>query len=101
MHRRRQESQDPGDASIVLPMTRSSRWASRSRENAAEEPKFTESWPRRLKHWVLGTAYALVPKRIGLLPRLLLLSVAHLLAPEAERKRLPQDPIYYGKRGLV
>jgi hypothetical protein len=24
--------------------------------------------PRRLKRWMLGTTYALVPKRIGLLP---------------------------------
>jgi leucyl/phenylalanyl-tRNA--protein transferase len=93
------------DVSIMLPMTT---------VNASEpeivqlagarpgtEPNFTESLSRRLKRWVLGIAYALVPKRIGLLPRLLVLIVAHLLAPEAERERLPQDPIYYGKRGLV
>jgi leucyl/phenylalanyl-tRNA--protein transferase len=81
--------------------TSSLKITSRSRKGSLAEPEFTESLPRRLKRWVLGTAYALVPKRIGLLPRLLLLSVAHLLAPEAERERLPQDPNYYGKRGLV
>jgi leucyl/phenylalanyl-tRNA--protein transferase len=75
--------------------------ALRSPASAKPEPNFTESLSRRLKRWVLGTAYALMPKRLGLLPRLLLLSVAHLLAPEAERERLPQDPTYYGKRGLV
>lgn len=50
---------------------------------------------------MLGGAYAIMPRRIGLLPRLILLSLAHLLAPEAERDKLPAEPVYYGKRGLV
>jgi len=64
-------------------------------------PVFREPLMLRLRRWMLGSAYALVPKRIGLLPRLLFLSVAHLIAPEAERERLPEQPTYYSKRGLV
>jgi leucyl/phenylalanyl-tRNA--protein transferase len=68
---------------------------------ANRNPRFTETLAQRLRRWVLGCGYALVPKRIGLLPRLLVLSVAHLLAPEAVRERLPEQPHYYSKRGLV
>lgn len=50
---------------------------------------------------MLGSAYALVPKRISLVPRLIVLSLAHFFAPEAEREKLPEHPNYYGKRGLV
>jgi hypothetical protein len=64
-------------------------------------PRFSESLTQRLRRWVLGCGYALVPKRIGLLPRLIVLSAAHLLAPEAVRERLPEQPYYYSKRGLV
>lgn len=96
---------DSEDASIVPPMTTAGsakpQIASRSQVGREPEPRFKENLVRRLKRWGLGVAYALVPRRIGLLPRLLLLSVAHLLAPEAERERLPQDPVFYGKRGLI
>ena len=64
-------------------------------------PVFRETLMLRLRRWMLGSAYALVPKRIGLLPRLLFLSVAHLIAPETERERLPEQSAYYSKRGLV
>ncbi len=50
---------------------------------------------------MLGSLYALMPSRIGLLPRLLTLSLAHMLAPRAERDTLPEHPRYYSKRGLV
>jgi len=65
------------------------------------EPQFHETLPQRWRRWVLGSAYALVPKRISLVPRLILLSLAHFFAPEAEREKLPEHPNYYGKRGLV
>ncbi|MGH6736447.1 MAG: leucyl/phenylalanyl-tRNA--protein transferase [Methyloceanibacter sp.] len=55
-------------------------------------------WLRRV---VLGSIYVLMPERIGLLPRILMLSIASMLAPESERNRLPEHPSYYSKRGLV
>ena len=64
-------------------------------------PVFRETMRQRLRRWVLGCAFALMPSRLGLVPRLLLLSFAHLLAPEAERERLPEQPTYYSRRGLV
>jgi leucyl/phenylalanyl-tRNA---protein transferase len=64
-------------------------------------PVFRETMRRRLRRWALGCAFALMPSRVRLVPRLLLLSFAHLLAPEAERERLPEQPSYYTKRGLV
>jgi leucyl/phenylalanyl-tRNA--protein transferase len=64
-------------------------------------PQFRETLSQRLRRWVLGSAYALMPSRIALLPRLVLLSIAHVLAPEAEREKLPEPPIYYSKCGLV
>lgn len=71
------------------------------RESAEANPRFRESFMQRLRRYVLGTAYALVPGRIALLPRLTQLTFAYLLAPEAERDRLPDHPIYYSRRGLV
>jgi leucyl/phenylalanyl-tRNA--protein transferase len=73
------------------------------RARATTEPKsrFRETVAQWLRRWSLGTLYALRPRRINLVPRVLLLSLAHLLAPEAERDKLPEHPVYYGKRGLV
>ncbi len=71
------------------------------RDSAEENPRFRESFVQRLRRYVLGTAYAMVPERIALLPRLTLLTIASLLAPEAERDKLPEQPIYYSRRGLV
>jgi len=71
------------------------------RESTEASPRFRESFMQRLRRYVLGTAYALVPERIALLPRLTLLSIAYLLAPEAERDKLPEQPVYYSRRGLV
>ncbi len=56
---------------------------------------------QRLRRWVLGTAYALRPNRIALMPRLILMSVARLLAPAGTRDKLPKQLVYYSKRGLV
>jgi hypothetical protein len=50
------------------------------RESAEANPRFHESFVQRLRRYVLGTAYALVPERIAVLPRLTLLSVATPLA---------------------
>jgi leucyl/phenylalanyl-tRNA--protein transferase len=69
--------------------------------SVAAIPQFRETLSQRLRRWILGSAYALMPSRIALLPRLALLSIAHVLAPKAERDRLPEPPIYYSKRGLV
>jgi leucyl/phenylalanyl-tRNA--protein transferase len=69
--------------------------------NLAAIPQFRETLSQRLRRWVLGSANALMPSRIALLPRLVQLSIAHVLAPEAERDRLPDPPIYYSERGLI
>jgi leucyl/phenylalanyl-tRNA--protein transferase len=71
------------------------------RQSLEANPRFRESFMQRLRRYVLGTAYALVPERIALLPRLTLLSIAYLLAPEADRDKLPEQPVYYSRRGLV
>ena len=63
------------------------------RNSAEANPRFSESFVQRLRRYVLGTAYAMVPERIALLPRLTLLTIASLLAPEAERDKLPEQPI--------
>lgn len=39
---------------------------------AFSDPRFQESLTQRLRRWVLGTAYALRPNRIALMPRLVL-----------------------------
>lgn len=65
------------------------------------KPRFHETAIERLRRWSLGTLYALRPRRVSLVPRLLLLSLAHLFAPETERDKLPEHAVFYGKRGLV
>ncbi len=70
-------------------------------EALGPDPEFREPVTQRLRRWVLGCAYAVMPPRIGLVPKLLMLSLAHLFAPEAEREKLPEQPSYYSKRGLV
>jgi leucyl/phenylalanyl-tRNA---protein transferase len=70
-------------------------------ERVGSTPRFHETLPQRLRRLVLGGAYAIVPQRIALLPRLMQLSIEHLFAPAAERDRLPDNPVYYSKRGLV
>ena len=54
-----------------------------------------------MRRWVLGTAYALRPNHIALMPRLALMSLAHFLAPAGKRDKLPEHPVYYSARGLV
>ena len=52
-----------------------------TRRNTARPPSSTRLLTQRLRRWLLGTAYALRPNRIALMPRLTLMSIAHLLAP--------------------
>ena len=68
---------------------------------AASDPRFHESTRQRVRRLVLGTAYALRPNRIALMPRLALMSLSHLLAPAGTRDELPDHPVYYSARGLV
>src|SRR5262249_33302538 len=68
---------------------------------AASDPRFHESTSQRVRRWVLGTAYALRPNRIALMPRLALMSLSHAFAPAGTRDKLPEHPVYYSPRGLV
>jgi leucyl/phenylalanyl-tRNA--protein transferase len=70
-------------------------------EALAPEPEFRETLAQRLRRWALGLTYAAMPSRVGIVPRLVMLSLAHLFAPEAEREKLPEQPSYHSKRGLV
>jgi leucyl/phenylalanyl-tRNA--protein transferase len=66
-------------------------------DSMAEKPLFRENWPDRLRRWALGSAYALKPKRIGLLPRITAMTVGQVLSPG----KLPEKPVYHSWRGLV
>ena len=63
-------------------------------------PRFHETLVQRFTRWTLGALYALRPNRISLLPRLWLCNLLFLFGSEAHRK-LPEQPKYYSKRGLV
>src|SRR4051794_35627182 len=68
---------------------------------AAAAPQFHESLSARLRRWVLGSAYALQPKRIALMPRLTLMTIAHVLGAAEASARLPEHPDYHGPQGLI
>jgi leucyl/phenylalanyl-tRNA---protein transferase len=68
---------------------------------ACAEPRFHESRVQRLRRLVLGTAYALRPNRIALVPRLILMSITRVFASADSRDKLPEHPVYYSERGLV
>lgn len=72
----------------------------REPDGAPARPVFRETWPARLRRWVLGTAYALMPSRIALMPRIILMTAIFMIMPEG-RERLPEEPTFYGRRGLV
>src|SRR3990170_4479066 len=65
------------------------------------EAQFHESIGARVRRWVLGMAYALMPTRISLVPRLVVMTVAYWLRPKRNRDRLPENPVYYGRLGLI
>ncbi|XSG81805.1 MAG: leucyl/phenylalanyl-tRNA--protein transferase [Methyloligella sp. ZOD6] len=63
--------------------------------------RFRESWPDRLRRWGLGLAYAVKPQRIGLLPRIAMMSIRQLFVSDSDWNKLPAHPHYYSWRGLV
>ena len=65
------------------------------------EPRFHETWTQRLRRWALGVLYALKPRRLALLPRLWLMTLAYYLRPKPQRDWLPAFPRFYSERGLV
>lgn len=68
---------------------------------AANGPQFRETLAARLRRWVLGSAYALQPKRIALMPRLTLMTLAHIFGLAEAESRIPEHPAHYGKHGLI
>jgi leucyl/phenylalanyl-tRNA--protein transferase len=68
---------------------------------AVNRPQFRESFAARLRRWVLGSAYALQPKRIALMPRLTVMTLAHVFGLAEAHSRIPEHPAPYGKHGLV
>ena len=65
------------------------------------EPRFYESLEARLRRWALGTAYALQPKRIHLVPRLALMTAMHIVEPEESTAELLENPTFHHPEGLV
>lgn len=65
------------------------------------ESEFHETLRARLRRWVLGVGYALMPKRISLVPRLVVMTIAYFFKPKTKRNRLPEHPIYHGRLGLI
>jgi leucyl/phenylalanyl-tRNA--protein transferase len=63
-------------------------------------PRFSEPLAARLRRWALGTAYALQPNRIALMPRLAKLTALHFLKPVSTRDLL-RNPKLQGKQGLL
>jgi leucyl/phenylalanyl-tRNA---protein transferase len=68
---------------------------------AADRPQFREAFAARLRRWVLGSAYALQPKRIALMPRLTLMTLAHVLGLAEAESRIAEQPVHYSKYGLI
>lgn len=66
-----------------------------------ETPRFRESWSQYLRRLVLGTAYALKPQRIALLPQIWRMTLIYYLSPKPARDRLPEFPTYYTDWGLA
>jgi len=93
----------PGSGGAAKPWTENelAEVAQHTSPSLGASPRFHETLPQRLRRWVLGSAYALMPSRVALLPRLLWLTLAYWLAPKARRDILPEHPLYYSTRGLV
>jgi leucyl/phenylalanyl-tRNA---protein transferase len=67
----------------------------------ANRPQFRETLAARLRRWILGSAYALQPKRIALMPRLTLMTLAHVCGLAEAESRIAEHPVHYSKHGLI
>jgi leucyl/phenylalanyl-tRNA--protein transferase len=61
-------------------------------------PRFHEPWAARIRRYALGTAYALRPSRIDLLPRLTLATAMHMVN---RAQGLPETPTFHSARGFI
>jgi leucyl/phenylalanyl-tRNA--protein transferase len=68
--------------------------------SAKPDPFFREELPAKLRRMVLGTAYALRPKRLPILPSVLLLKSEFLVSRKLAGRRLGQKR-YRGAEGLA
>jgi len=66
-----------------------------------EEVEFTEPFTDVLRRWLLGSAYALQPRRVHLMPAIVAMTIAHAFKSPASRARLPSRTEPVGKEGLV
>lgn len=57
-------------------------------------PQFCESFRTRVSRWIFGSAYALQPKRIGLLPRLVFDTIRNAISPTRDIGVLLQNKPY-------
>lgn len=64
-------------------------------------PVFAESAVERLRRCAYGTAYALQPKRIGLMPKLLLDTTINFLEPTSSIDELLKKPKFFRVEGYV
>lgn len=65
------------------------------------EPVFEEPFGTRCRRWALGTAYALQPKRIHLMPRLAALTIANVIHPVGSTQQLLREHTPFGEEGLI
>lgn len=75
--------------------------AAAATDPAGVMPQFRESWGQYLRRLILGSAYALKPSRVALLPRIWRMTLAYYFRPKAVRDQLPERPVYYTDRGLA
>jgi leucyl/phenylalanyl-tRNA--protein transferase len=66
-----------------------------------QEPEFREDLVARTRRWALGSAYALRPRRIALLPDVLMLTLRAALGDPAARPRMSRHGPFRGGHGLV
>ena len=85
---------------VAMPAAEKSGYYSRG-AHLLPEPRFRETAKARLARWGLGAAYALQPRRIGLMPRLTSATAAHLLRPVDSLEQLLQNPCFYRDEGFV
>ena len=62
--------------------------------------RFVEQPSATARRHLLGTAYALRPRRISLLPTIAWMTAEYLINPRAARRRL-ENPVYHGWQGLI